>query len=206
MVRITLKNLLNQRGIRVIGISGKKQSGKDTLAASFCDTMQLYKPDHNCFVLHFADPLKFFIQTFFGASNDQLDGTDKDKNTKLPCGFTCREVMQWAGDFLRNTDMRAMLRPMHLNLIKMFSGPAGIGCGMILIPDVRFLQEVDFIRDELGGVVVRLTRQPYPKDHHNTEVGLDRYDKFDHVIDNAELVPEDTNRALWNYLKRIDYV
>ena len=55
-----------------------------------------------------------------------------------------------------------------------------------LIPDVRFPNEVEAIH-KAGGIVLRLTRNPYASDHRcETALSREEYDwnNFDYVIDN----------------------
>jgi hypothetical protein len=55
-----------------------------------------------------------------------------------------------------------------------------------IIPDVRFPNEINAIK-EAGGIVIRLTRDPFESDH-DCEKALDAesfdWDKFDNIIDN----------------------
>jgi hypothetical protein len=76
-----------------------------------------------------------------------------------------------------------------------------------IVPDVRFPNEVKAIQD-MGGIVVRLTRNPVKSDDE-TETALDDYSDFDmavaklcehnrainfnYIIDNAKLTVEETN-------------
>jgi hypothetical protein len=75
-----------------------------------------------------------------------------------------------------------------------------------IITDVRFPNEVKGIED-VGGNVVRLTRQITDKDTHLSETALDNY-KFKYVIDNANMDFAKQNAAMflllseWNWFPK----
>lgn len=67
-----------------------------------------------------------------------------------------------------------------------------------LIGDCRFRNEADKIK-AVGGILVRLTRNPYD-DQHDSEKDLDDYKGFDLVIDNSNLSIQETNNKLLEFL------
>lgn len=172
--------------MKIIGLSGKKQSGKTT-ASNFLEKMT------GGVVVSFADGLKNIIGVCFGATDEQLNGTNKQKNTKLECGKTARELLQLVGtDWFRELDgscwIRAMERKMSRYSPKLF-----------IIPDVRFANEVRFIQVK-GGHVIRLLRAPFSnKDQHLSETALDDAPEtfFDYVLDNRGMNVEEQNMAIW---------
>tara|TARA_R100001244_G_scaffold120565_1_gene90177 strand:- start:2776 stop:3039 length:264 start_codon:yes stop_codon:yes gene_type:complete len=73
------------------------------------------------------------------------------------------------------------------------------GTELAIVPDVRFPNEADAIK-QAGGKVIRLTRSPHD-DQHESETALDDYEGFDHVLDNANSSLDETNRALMEVLR-----
>ena len=61
----------------VLGFSGKKQSGKDTLLSNICPMLSGTVKQYN-----FADGLKNFLIDVMGLRHEQVWGTDEQKNTK----------------------------------------------------------------------------------------------------------------------------
>lgn len=176
--------------MKIIGLSGKKQSGKTT-ASNFLEKMT------GGVVISFADGLKNIIGVCFGATEEQLNGTDKQKNTKLQCGKTSRELMQLVGtDWFRELDghcwIRTMQRKMSLYHPELF-----------IIPDVRFANEVQFIQSGGEGHVIKLLRAPFSDgDHHLSETALDDAPEgfFDYVLDNRGMNADEQNIAIWEII------
>ena len=149
----------------IIGFSGKKQSGKTTAVGHF---VQRYAALNPC-VVSFADPLKRIVIECFcpnewGLHVPDLDG-EEVKQRVTPCGKTVRELLQVVGtDMFRGLWGRVWLNTMEYELLH-----AG---KLVVVPDVRFPNEVQFIQ-ERGGHVVRLLRAPYAQDQHASETALD---------------------------------
>lgn len=75
-----------------------------------------------------------------------------------------------------------------------------------IIEDCRFSNEIDAIQRN-NGVVIRLTRNPYPEDVHESEIALDpdKYDwsNFDHIIDNAHMTLYEQEEHIKNVMKLV---
>lgn len=213
---------------KIIAISGKKQSGKSTLAEFlrhylnskdrfsfnnyFYDqnTLELnlnffenksyvIKPEtitENVSVHSFADSLKTFCTNVMSLSLNQVYGSDIEKNSLTPyrwekipkeisngrTGFmTAREVMQFVGtNIMRNMFDENIWVNACINDIKSKNKPYAI------IADLRFPSEYNAVLKE-NGIVVRLTRTPFPDDKHESETALDSCD-FSHK--NCIVVPD----------------
>jgi|TARA_Y100000385_G_scaffold251545_1_gene274393 hypothetical protein len=219
--------------VKVIGISGRKQSGKNTAANYIAGSILKSKNMIQDFVItevgslsikttdgdgnvgwgifdltrkdqtftsyaeqeiwpfikiyHFADPLKSMAVEFFDLTPQQVYGTDNDKNTKTPYSqngwrhkMTAREFLQYFGtEVMRNIKDSIWVDYTMKRINKEQSSVA-------IIPDVRFPNEINAIK-EAGGIVIRLTRDPFESDH-DCEKALDAesfdWDKFDNIIDN----------------------
>jgi hypothetical protein len=186
---------------KIIAFAGRKQSGKTT-CSEFVANIVIGNSIGNVKIYNFADPLKQDICiNILGLTYDQCYGSDESKNELVNCFWenkqlTAREVMQMVG-----TDM---FRAMQTNVwssatVRKIQQEKPT---VAIIADCRFPNEVDAIR-KVGGLVIKLTRNPYNSDHLS-EMALDdnRYDQnnFDLVIDNRYLNIGEQNKIIYNFL------
>ncbi len=158
----------------VIGISGKKRSGKDTVAEIIMATHS------NSVKYSFAAPLKAQVAM---ACNVSLDFIDKNKDN-------FRLILQGWG-----TDFRRKLYGENYWIDKTDDAISRFGnFKHIILPDVRFENEYDYVKSK-GGIVIRVNRtrdenncKPYV-DNHSSEISLDNF-KFDYTIDNNGTIEE----------------
>jgi hypothetical protein len=162
---------------------------------------------------HFADPLKDMAINLFGLNPKHVYGSNEDKNMETELEWkniplsnkksgkpTVREFLEHFGTkIIRKIKNDAWAR---FSLNRMISE----GSELSIVPDVRFPNEVDAIKDE-GGIVIRLTRDIFNSDAE-AEKALDKesfdWNKFDVVIDNQNMSLEElcetlkTNTMLWS--------
>lgn len=195
--------------MKIIGISGKRQSGKNT-AAEFL----MGKASETAEIVCFADELKDIVCRCFGARTDDLWGTDTDKEKILPCGKSGREILQIIGtDWFRKLDPNCWIRPYKLRAEEISKF-----CPLIITPDVRFPNEVQRIQD-MGGHVIRLLRAPFPDDRHESETALDLMQErtlegfnlngvmFDAIIiDNRKMTIDQQNEAVWKLVNERNWI
>ena len=165
----------------LIGIAGKKKTGKTTLAKNI--KLGLSSPSKTAAIYNFAGPLKDEVSTAYDFDRS-LCHTDEGKNTVIRRSelvdlvgddkATVREILQVYGtDLTRKTHpnywvdaLDAMLNDEDFKLI----------------PDVRFENEAGYIKKH-GGFLIRLL--PYhgwgESDDHLSETELDHYQGFDIV-------------------------
>lgn len=150
--------------MKILGISGKKQSGKSTLADMISS---LYKG--KVAILPFAAPLKMEVAKACGVSVQCIE--DNKSNF--------RKILQgWGTEFRRNMfGDDYWLRKQDEQVAKFADAD------LVIIPDVRFLNEMAFITDR-GGKVIRIERSGLPSDNHDSEIQLDDIEKWDYLVDN----------------------
>lgn len=165
----------------LIGISGKKNHGKDAVyqhIKSLCEPMLKVQR------IGFADALKEEVALACGVS---LEFVEKNKTT-------FRTMLQWWGtEFRRNLYddnywIEQVMRKIHKSQ-----------ADIVVIADVRFLNEANALRN-VDAILVRVIRsfQEKDKDNHPSEVELDGYE-FDRVILNTgtlEDLRQNTKRFL----------
>jgi hypothetical protein len=192
----------------VIGVSGKARSGKDTFSEMLAKELnkEAYPP---YVMMAFAHELKTRCQAAFDLSYEQLWGNEKEepdkryiKIAKDPRSFeektkelgvipglpidiywTAREIMQEYGAFYRSIDSQFWIK----NLFRVAEQKEYKN---VIITDVRYLNEADYILEH-GGAVIRVERENKDDVHgmqHPSEVELDGYKKFTFtVLNNSTL-------------------
>jgi hypothetical protein len=171
---------------RIIGITGRKFNGKDTLGKYFMEK-------HGFKRLGFADPLKEACRCIFGFTDDQLYGGSKE---------TCddfwkvqpRKVLQFIGtDLLRDQLNRCeglewIDKSIWTNVMKKSIIDKLNGGYSVVVTDVRFENEASFIR-EMGGIVLRVTRNVLndATDTHASEAEIDRLSVDHDILNNGSI-------------------
>jgi len=157
----------------IISLSGKKRSGKSSVAAYLTDK-------HGFVEVSWAYPLKEIIgKQLFQLSDDQLYGSDENKETVDPrWGLSPRQILQVVGtDLFRVNFMDDFWVRIGTERIK---EQAALGRNVV-VSDTRFPNELKAITG-LGGVTIRMKRPDYPiNDPHLSEIALDD-ETFDYDI------------------------
>lgn len=140
----------------VIGIAGPAGVGKDTAADYLVGQLPQYRK------VAFADPLKEMLRTGLSLDAAQLYGSDKET---IDHRYECspRHIMQTLG-----TEWgRQLIHPD----IWVRALAARIGAESVVISDVRFQNEADFVRER--GILIHLTGRGGIGQCHQSELGLD---------------------------------
>jgi hypothetical protein len=188
---------------KIIAFSGRKQSGKSTSAEYIQSIISCGSyPSITCKIYNFADALKQDIcMNILGLTYDQCYGTDDDKNTLTNLTWdnkllTAREAMEIIGTSIFRKLKDNVWVDAALNKIKRDN------IDLAIIPDCRFPNEVEFIK-QCGGYVIRLDLDPFHSNAH-AETALDRetYDwrKFDFLIMNSSMSIEEKNKEILRFL------
>lgn len=148
----------------IIGVSGKKGSGKDTLADIMVKKYGFIKKS-------FAEALKYGVRRDFDLTKDHTDGKLKELPTEFTKAkyytsdgqlnteyWTPRDIMIAYGQFFRQFDPNYWVNKVFDRLPPP-RGNFGHRDIRIVISDVRFKNEADRIRKE-GGFIARLERKP----------------------------------------------
>jgi hypothetical protein len=177
----------------LIGLHGKKRSGKD-LAAS-----QLYGfSSEEKGSIAFAEPIKLGCMEMFGLSYSQVFGDEKEIIDPR-YGKTPREILQWMGTEV----IRDQFHKDHwLNLAreKIESFMNKHPKGLLFLTDVRYDNEAELIKS-FGGRMIEIRRNQANenKDSHASEQGVStRF--IDAVIENHTNDPDDLFESMENVL------
>lgn len=146
--------------MKVILIGGKSRSGKDTAASIM--RQKLIKDGKRVIVIHYADLLKHICKSYFG-----WDGEKDEKG---------RSLLQRVGtDIIRKENPNAWV-----NFVSEFLGYFNDNWDFAIIPDCRFKNEIDKIREDgFDTTYVRVERSDYDnglteeQKNHSSETDLD---------------------------------
>ena len=188
----------------IIGLSGKKQSGKNTMCDCLLEFFIKKYSFDDVVVLSFADALKQKVCIdVMGLREEQVNGTDEQKNTftkykwenlphrirydnKLGCeyasnGEICNHVLptgyMTAREIMQivGTDIFRNYFDDSIWVNATLRNIEKSNAKVFLISDVRFPSEVNSLTDN-DGYVVRLTRDVCKLDSHSSENALDDFD------------------------------
>lgn len=156
----------------IIGICGKKRSGKDTVGDYFLFKYGFKKQS-------FAGVLKRAVKDLFHLSEEDFSG---DKETILPIwGVSLRKILQFLGtDILRdqiNPDFHVIRTFMEVNPEE-----------NIIFTDVRFINESLEIKKR-GGIIIKISRETGIIDTHSSELEIDLI-FADYVVENCGTLEE----------------
>ena len=192
----------------IIGISGKKNSGKDTVGRiiqlffakySEEDIIDILEKKHSIYeILPFIDETNWQIKKFATIPTEiykkitnidfhSLSRTEKELERPNFIDFINNKVKQVFG---KDVWVKALMREYFCT----HSDHAlnGIDCPNWIITDVRFINEAEAILNK-ESILIRVNREfPVntddlkPYDFEESETELDNFDKFNYVIDNND--------------------
>jgi hypothetical protein len=157
----------------IIGIAGPKNSGKDTFANRF----KLYIP---CITRAFAEPLKKTCKELYLLTDEQLNNREQKEQIDSRWGLSPRQILQQVGtDYVRK-QLGSDFFLKHFE----FWYKKQLPNTNVIIPDVRFQNEVDLIH-RLGGKVVYIYRPLTTIDSHESEISATQLKNIDYYIENC---------------------
>ena len=148
----------------IIGISGKKRSGKDTIY-ELIRGLNGIRPRRAAF----GDQIK---EEVAGVTGVDVDHIEEHKERFRP-------MLQWWG-----TDFRRHYNGESYWLDKMQSKMQAIrGREVLVITDVRYPNEAELVK-KAGGIMIRVERETGLEDTHSSENLLDNFEGFDYRLNN----------------------
>ena len=145
--------------MRVILISGKAQSGKDSSAFMIKELLE--KKNKKVLIIHYADNLKLFCKHHLGWDGDKT----KEEGRKL---------LQWFGTDVVRKNYEDTWVDINVALLK------GIKTlyDYVIIPDVRFPNEIYKMSDNFDCITIRVERPNFDngltdeQKNHPSEIAL----------------------------------
>lgn len=156
--------------MKVITIAGKAQHGKDTTAELLKNRLEVCK-EKKVLLTHYGDLLKYICEKFFN-----WDGKKDEAG---------RSLLQYVGTEV----VRAVEPDYWVDFIKSILTMFPDKWDYVIIPDTRFPNEIDNLKDDFDVVAVRVARPDFDnglteeQKNHKSETALDDYE-FDWTIDN----------------------
>lgn len=143
---------------QLIGLTGRKQSGKSTAARYIRDTYAFHHVD-------FSGPIRSLVANMLDTTVEAMEPIKEQPHPVLG-GRTPRYAMQSLG-----TEWgRQMIHPdvwIMSMALRIRTTPR------LVIADVRFDNEAQLITDH-GGHIIEITRSTTQRDDHASEAGIDR--------------------------------
>ena len=194
-----------EKHIKIIGITGKAGSGKDTVANYFVSSK-------NYIQLTFGGAVKDIVQIITGWPREMIEGqTPESRNLRETIvhpnyNMTCRQLMQFVGTdlFRNNLDPNIWVNIVHDKIKKIISDGNGNENGNgngnirgIIVSDVRFDNEAQFIKS-IGGIIIKINRGSVDNANsgHQSERGISI--ECEYIVENNNTIDE-----LYN---QIDYI
>lgn len=185
---------------KLIGIMGQKGSGKDTVADYIIRKYDDYSKRS------LAEPLKRACQEIFLFSDEQMYGTQSQKEEPDNRWFGCspRTCLQYVGtDLLRDQMNKIMPGIEHDIFTHHFELWYVQNKGNVIVPDVRFENEVKMIRN-LGGYVIKIIRPSLIQtDMHSSEIASNTITNYDYLIWNDGSI-EDLHKKVDSVMDQIN--
>jgi hypothetical protein len=162
----------------LIGLTGKKRSGKDTVAA--CIQTYFEKQGKSIQIEAFARPIKDILNQVFHIEDETIE-LDKEVPIQRWGDRSPRVLMQSIGDVLRGIDEDIFIKHMQHRI-------QTSNADIFIISDIRFANEADLIQRDQGGMIWCIDaglRIGTSKDTHKTEKGIpSQY--YDYTVYNNE--------------------
>jgi hypothetical protein len=171
--------------LSIIGITGRKRSGKDTIGHYLVDK-------HNYIRVGFADALKESCKVLFGLSDDQLYGTDKQKEEiDEYWGYSARQILQKIGTDLYRENISTVLPKISNDiwirvLERKIMNYHKQGFNKFVITDVRFPNELEFVK-KLNGRIWKVNRDLENIDNHPSEAFIDGFNNLLEIENNKTI-------------------
>ena len=171
---------------------GKKYSGKDTLGKFF---IERYKYKH----ITFAQPLKEMIQNVFSITKEQLNEPILKEEKDEYWQVSPRQMMQFIGTELFRDQMKNLIpnieedvwiKILERKIMKDVEENKGKDNeNKYVITDVRFKNEINFIRKN-NGIIIKMYRNVDNKiDEHKSENEVEEMD-YDYLVENNGTIEE----------------
>ena len=169
----------------IIGITGKKGVGKDTLA-------DYLVKEHGFVKLSFAKYLKEFLKIMFDWDDSFYDHNKKEK-IDPEWGISPREMMQFFGtDVLRNQlkdklDCKINKNNYSYHIKRLNKEIIKLNDKNIVISDVRFQDEIDYLKSK-NGIIIKIIRNKNETYYSNHSSENQKLSNIDHLIENNDSV------------------
>lgn len=155
----------------IIGISGKPGSGKDFLANMFVNKARHFTR------ISLADSIRSVVQVVTGLSMDSMRShPEKDKPLEKYNGRSARQLTIETASAIESVYGLEVWSAILERRIR------DQGLANIIVPDIRTLQQAQWVLDQPKGMLIRLESPSSNKPEHPIECLLDHYNFWSYVI------------------------
>lgn len=182
---------ITRQAMVLVGFMGTKGSGKSAASSYLVNK-------YNYVEKSFAEPLKKACQELFLLNDDQVFGTQLQKETPDPRWDNCtpRQILQYVGTDLLRDQLNKLVPSLDKNIFiyrfKLWYD-AEIQANKnlcVVISDVRFQNEIEIIRS-MGGIVIKLDRPgAQPEDTHQSEIEMASITNYNYLIRNTGTIQD----------------
>lgn len=184
----------------VIALSGKKGSGKDTVADMLQFYFKLYH-DKEVEKHAFADPVREIAGLVSGVGESYFKHRDLKEQPIFddPCDRSPRDYLRLVGQGLKSTLGQDVW--IHLLGSKVFAFQSE-NC---IVTDVRFRNELDFVKEN-GAFLIKVERNGCKGDNDVSETEMDGFkdEEFDLIIKNNG-DKEELSKTISNFVKHFKF-
>lgn len=175
---------------RIVCLCGYKRSGKDYIAS-------ILKKEHGYQHAQIAHKLKETLRVMFGFSDAQLHGSLKDTVDPV-WDITPRRAMEFVGTEMVQYDMQKFVPGIDRNFwIKSLTSELKLENRNVVISDLRFQHEIDYLKRTFPQIPVILVRIDHPhvglNSNHASETNVNLL-KYDILFQNDKTVLGETTR------------
>jgi len=171
--------------VMVVGISGKAGHGKDTLADLIIEELSNHVTVGS--KMYFANELKEVVrQVFLLRTYNLWNEKGKDEPIEHLGGITGRFILQKFGEAGRKIFPDIWVLHFKKSLEKLIEDFNYAKRIIVLVPDVRYPNEFDVIRNmDCKTLLVRIVRPDHQANgdsKHESETALDNQEGWDHMV------------------------
>jgi len=165
----------------IIGLLGRSRSGKDTVAGIIKELSNpIAGSDNGYITVRLSSPIKAAARSLFHFKDDQIEGNSKDIEDPY-WKVTPRTVFQ----ALTEDTMRYMGKDFFTRRLYKLYEEGSFGTH-IIIPDIRYVHDIEEIRQR-GGIVLKIERARSSHCQHACEDHIDAIDDIPIIHNDGSL-------------------
>lgn len=199
---------MTQKTFILVGLAGRAGHGKSEVSKILRRTWMADadndRMDRVEAEVAFADPIKDAVQAMFGYDRKTLEYWKRTTEPVPPLHRSMRVILQTLGtDWGRDTIQPDIWLRLWEHRVKDLQHKLGYGTRLlVVVPDVRFQNEVTLIKS-LGGVVVEVVRPDYEEgEDHASE--LQELENVDEVVMNDSTLSRLHAKAVQLYYRFVE--
>lgn len=174
--------------MRIIGFGHRRAVGKDTACTLLYSHLRTTGYAGNVAIGSFAYALKHLCSELFDLNDPEFHDKDRSARDIIPehCTMSVRDIWIKVGNDMRAIDPDIWVK----GLMKIYGG-----VDLLLVSDMRYPNEVDYIRNH-DGLTIKIDRPSEPKFDDIADSALADYTDWDHTITNDGDLKQFNNKVI----------